>query len=549
VTSLTATRRIDMQKNGKALRFAALVRVSTETQERQGDSLRTQRSSIERDVLKLAGRVVDWYGGQEHGTAGWERKELDRLLSDASKGKFDAVIVAYADRWSRDNSRSKAGLETFRQHGVRFFVGATEHDLCDPSHRFILGMHAEVGEFLARQSAKKSIEVRIEKARRGYPTCGKLPFARTFDPKTGSWGIDPIKVEQIREIAERLLKGESLNKLSADYGMNHSNLSKTLHHHCGASWSYRLQDENLNIDETITLQVPRLLDDRTIAAVKQVLSANQTYIRSGGRRVNDYLLSDFIFCGQCGHALTGQTIHSNRGKADRTASAGDAYYRHGRKHGAKQCPIRPRPWIPARQIEQAALKDLFQLVGNPAAIERAVGAAMPDVTKARREAARLQAELDKAHKQRGRVVDAIADGVLDNSEAKVKLHEIGQREDYLATQLSKVRTSLEQIPTKEGLQCYVERVRDAMGTAIFVYDSDGNTYAGGNDMQSFLHLMEPEQASDRRRLLETVLRTPTPDGKPSGVYVHMTRGSQRPYRYEIHGAIRWQVSGMPDARQ
>jgi DNA invertase Pin-like site-specific DNA recombinase len=218
------------------LRFAALTRVSTEAQERRGDSLRTQRSSIDRDVAKLGGKVVASYGGQEHGTPGFEKKEITRLLTDAAKGRFNAFICAYADRWSRDNQQSKAGLEVFRKHGVRFFVGASEHDLFDPQHRFILGMSAEVGEFIARQQSKKSLEVRIERAKNGRPTAGKLPYGRTYDPKTG-WTVDPVKQRLIAEIAGRLIAGESLNRLSTEYQVSHSNLSKTLRLHCGATWS------------------------------------------------------------------------------------------------------------------------------------------------------------------------------------------------------------------------------------------------------------------------------------------------------------------------
>jgi DNA invertase Pin-like site-specific DNA recombinase len=96
--------------NGKLERFASLVRVSTEKQEQQGESLRTQTKNNDRDVARLGGRIVECYGGQEHATPGWEKGEVDRLIADAARGKFDAVIVTYADRWSRDNAKSKEGL-------------------------------------------------------------------------------------------------------------------------------------------------------------------------------------------------------------------------------------------------------------------------------------------------------------------------------------------------------------------------------------------------------------------------------------------------------
>src|SRR5262245_1842947 len=79
-----------MSEGRKQLRFAALVRVSTEKQERQGESLRVQRADCQAAVAALGGRVVAWYGADaaEHATEGWERKELTRLLGDAKAGRF-----------------------------------------------------------------------------------------------------------------------------------------------------------------------------------------------------------------------------------------------------------------------------------------------------------------------------------------------------------------------------------------------------------------------------------------------------------------------------
>ena len=131
----------------KQLRIGALVRVSTEKQERQGESLHTQRSSVVHAAKSLNGKIVEWYGGQEHATPGFEKREVDRLLEDAQRGRFDAVIMAFADRWSRDNAKSKEGLEIIRRSRVRFFVGTTEHNLFDPQARMFLGMSAEFGEF------------------------------------------------------------------------------------------------------------------------------------------------------------------------------------------------------------------------------------------------------------------------------------------------------------------------------------------------------------------------------------------------------------------
>ncbi len=311
--------------NGKQLRFASLIRVSTEQQEKVGESLSTQRSSNERDVKRLEGHIVERYGGQEHATAGWEKKEVDRLIGDASKGKWDAIIVNTPDRWSRDNGKSKEGLQVFRDHGIRFFVGSTEWNLFDPQHRFFLGMSAEVGEFIALQQAKKSFESRIERAKNdGAPTCGKSPFGREWDKDNKTWSVIPEKQEAIADIARRYLAGEGLKKLTDEYHISYANVYKVLKDQCGEEWSFEFGSETLNIRETVTVKVPRLLPEPIIKAVCQRLDANRTYRH--GTPKHDYLLNGLVFCGVCGHNLTGQPNHEGR------------IYSHGRQESPTTPP-------------------------------------------------------------------------------------------------------------------------------------------------------------------------------------------------------------------
>lgn len=78
----------------KGLRFAPIIRVSTEAQEKKGESLRTQKKQILECVEVLGGVIPEacWeYGGQEHATPGQERQKLEKLLKDSSRGLFDAV--------------------------------------------------------------------------------------------------------------------------------------------------------------------------------------------------------------------------------------------------------------------------------------------------------------------------------------------------------------------------------------------------------------------------------------------------------------------------
>lgn len=66
------------------LRFAPLIRVSTEQQEQQGQSLEVQKAKIVNAVKALNGVIPkvckEKYSGQEHATAGFEREKFKQLL-------------------------------------------------------------------------------------------------------------------------------------------------------------------------------------------------------------------------------------------------------------------------------------------------------------------------------------------------------------------------------------------------------------------------------------------------------------------------------------
>jgi site-specific DNA recombinase len=498
--------------NGRPLRFAPLVRVSTEKQEQQGESLRTQRSQNERDVELLGGRVVGWYGGQEHGTPGWEKKEVDRLIADAGKDKYDAVIVAHADRWSRDNAKSAEGLDALRRHGIRFFVSVTEYNLFNPEHVLFLDLSSAIGKFQAGNQNKKSILNRIARARRGVPTGGKLPFGRSYDKATGRWDVDPAKLAMITDVAARYLAGEQLRRLAREYGVNPGHLNEILRKQCGDRWVLDFRADDLNIHQTVTMAVPRLLPEETIRAVRLRLEANRTYLR--GRPKHPYLLAGRVFCAACGYSLFGQANDD-----------GTLYYRHSHTETASACPVRPRPWVRADVIEKAVVAELFKTLGNPAAMERAVKAAIPDCEEALGRRQQLEDEAAKVGRARDRVLGLVAKDLLTDGQAEQQLRELKEREAVLRSELDQLAATLAAVPDPETVRCYVERLEEASGPIVFVYDDNGAQRPGGNDLATLLMMSD----DDRRQLVEAALSGNLPDGTPAGVYVSQA-GDLRPHR-------------------
>lgn len=511
-----------MSNNGHttSLRFAALARVSTDRQEQKGESLLTPRNSIERSVAHLGGHIVEWYGGQEHATRGWEHTEVDRMLADAPKKKFDAFIVAFASRWSRDNAKSEEGLDFLRDHGIRYFIGATEMDLSKPSDRLVMGMHGVINQFLAAEQTRLSLENRIARAQRGVPSVGRLPYGRIYDRKTDSWSIDPQKHEIVKEVSARYLQGESLPTLAKEYGIPRTSLFDMLRQQCGDMWTLRFCSKKLNIDETVIIPVPRLLDQKTIRAVHQRLEANRTYLR--GHPKNDYLLGGRVFCAECGYTMRGGTVN------------GWLYYRHG-EDAAKYCSLRPRPMVPCRRLEHDVVSKLFDMFGNPAAIKRAVKASIPDCDEALKRRDRVRDDLLSNEKARERVVALVAKDMVTMEQAEAQLRGIRDREGILRKQLDGLEVTLADVPDEDSLKCYVEKIEQS----IFVYDQHGNEYAGGNSVASWIAMSD----SDKKKLIHAVFNGAIINGKPAGVYVTPSPGkahARRRWSFVIRGRLEFE---------
>lgn len=86
------------------MRFAILARVSTEGQEKDGQSLEVQVKTLKKCVEQLDGIVVEKYVGQESAMGAKERDNFTKMLVDCSLNLFDAVMVWDFSRLSRNQN-------------------------------------------------------------------------------------------------------------------------------------------------------------------------------------------------------------------------------------------------------------------------------------------------------------------------------------------------------------------------------------------------------------------------------------------------------------
>jgi DNA invertase Pin-like site-specific DNA recombinase len=453
----------------------------------------------------------DKYCGQEHATATFERKRFEQLLRDARKGIFDAVIVTDATRWSRDNAKSKQGLDILRQNGIRFFISTTEYDLFNPEQNFFLGMSAEIGEYQARTQAYKSLINRIERAKQGFPAAGSRPHARIWDKEKRIWDIDPEKHERVKRAARLFLAGEPLRSIARRDGWTYDNLRKTLRGQCGATWIQRFRSETFNIDEKIPTKVPRLLPEVTIERICERLELNRTIYHDTRRR--KYLLSGMVFCGQCGYALVGQTT---RGEFQ--------YYRHQWTEdnvvGYKN-DCRPFNAVPTPLIEKAVIAQVFSLMGDQPAMERAARDALPDSNKLDRleeQRADYTKELRKVRKAKRHLFRMVEAGALVPEDVKTRMDAHKEREADLEEKLDKIKTRFANLPSGKEI---------AMKAQLML--------AVHRSYLSSPHHFQQMTFKDKRQLLEAMFAGKGPNGERLGVFIRKMNNKKKPWKYEIRG--------------
>lgn len=154
----------------KPTRVALYARVSTNNHG-QDVTLQTRelKQFVERRGWQLAGEYVDL------GISGLKvrRPELDRLMADAHRHQFDAVIVWKFDRFARSVSHLLRALETFQALGVDFVSLSESLDTSTPTGKMVftvLGAVAELERSLIVERVKAGLRnARAKGKRLGRP--------------------------------------------------------------------------------------------------------------------------------------------------------------------------------------------------------------------------------------------------------------------------------------------------------------------------------------------------------------------------------------------
>ena len=143
------------------MRPAIYARVSTTGQGQSPEmQIRELHEYCERRGWQMAGEYVD------AGISGAKdsRPELNRLMTDAHRRRFDAVVVWKFDRFARSVSHLLRALETFNALGVAFVSLSEQIDTSTPTGRMVFTVLGAVAE-LERSLIAERVRAGLRNAR------------------------------------------------------------------------------------------------------------------------------------------------------------------------------------------------------------------------------------------------------------------------------------------------------------------------------------------------------------------------------------------------
>ena len=189
------------------MRAAIYARVSTSN---NGQDPRVQTREIreycERRGWQIAGEYVD------SGISGAKdsRPELNKLMADAHRRQFDAVVVWKFDRFARSVSHLLRALENFNALGVGFVSLSEQIDTSTPTGKMVFTVLGAVAE-LERSLIAERVTAGLRNA--------KAKGTRLGRPRIS---VDASRVARLRA------EGRTVREIAVTLGLSRSLVHKTL---------------------------------------------------------------------------------------------------------------------------------------------------------------------------------------------------------------------------------------------------------------------------------------------------------------------------------
>lgn len=290
------------------LRVAIYIRVSTDKQVKDGDSMRDQLATGQKYIDSHENMIlVDTYIDDGISGQKLKRDDFQRLIDDVRASRIDLIIFTRLDRWFRNLRHYLNTQDILDKHGVSWTaIEQPYFDTSTPHGRAFVNNSMIWAELEAQNDSDRILGVFDDKVDNGEVLSGSTPLGYTIENKHLIPDDDaPTAVTIFQYYRKTGNLSMTLRYMESEFGLVRSAASlKNMLTNTKYIGEFRDNKE----------YCPAIIDHDLFYDVQRLLKIN---IKSGKK--HDYIFSGLVVCDDCDHIMSGcQQRAGGRVRADGT---------------------------------------------------------------------------------------------------------------------------------------------------------------------------------------------------------------------------------------
>jgi site-specific DNA recombinase len=381
------------------MKVAGYVRVSTQAQAQEGESLKTQEKQIS-DFIKWKGsegwELIEIYSDKgRSGSMVEGRPAFNQMMQDAEENKFSVLVVHRLSRFARNARDLLNKVHELKKTNVKLVSIKENIDMTNPYGEFMLIMLAAVAQLEIDIMREQMYENKLAKWKKGEINIGQVPFGYKWDKDEE----ELIIVEDEKEIYLKMVDlylnhGLSMKDIAVQLnaegvrGKRKRSLSSTTvggilknpiyyGHRLQNRYQYEYDPKSGTHHRTqklkpekdhIFLKAPDVLDKLTWDKIQKKTAFNRRKSKRTSPETELCWLRDSLKCGICGGV-----VKPRSGNIRKDGTRPRYYVCYWRRASEKELKLAGKdrcllPWVDAEKLERRVWMELvnfMQVALNP----------------------------------------------------------------------------------------------------------------------------------------------------------------------------------------
>lgn len=450
---------------------AIYARFSSDNQ--RDESIEIQVEACTRLIEQEGWKLGEIYPDYARSGTDDNRPQFQRAVSDGIAGKYDILVVYKNDRFARNIEISRRYKRSLKAAGRRI-VSVREGESKDTPDSFLHEVMDEAYAEYYSRNLSVIIKDGISKNAENCKASGRRLFGLAVD-ENDFFIIDEITGPLVYSFFHFVYDDGWTRAYLVAY--TKANGIKTL---MGNDFTIQAMTRLLTNPAYMGVYsycgvivnggIPQIVEKHVFEGVQLIIEAEKA--RKRRRRVNDYLLTDKLWCLDCGAGMNGRSG---------TGKSGRKYTYYGCTNDGCSCGN-----LPSEQLESTVIDSVKELLGDESVVSSMIECVMDYAESLPTNAPSYKAERSEVVRRRDKLVESIAEGIPASAvrdavvgcEARLK-----ELDDLIAREEFERKNLMDESEVREYISRFVSKADDNVDRAkLLVSTFIEAVYANRNDI-------------------------------------------------------------------